>query len=78
MHPLTREGRPIGVVEFAAEKYIEPTPASREEARTLAIVISRAYQMYDVKRTQRDNTKRAMRLIEEALKVESWLRLALP
>jgi len=78
MHPLTREGRPIGVVEFAADKYVEPTPASLEEARTLAIVISRAYQMYDVRRAQRDNTKRAMRLLEHALKTESWTRLALP
>jgi hypothetical protein len=78
MHPLKKEGLPIGVVEFAAEKYVEPTPASLEEAQTLASVISRAYQMYDVRRTQRDNTKRAMRMLEHALKTGSWTRLALP
>lgn len=78
MHPLRKEGRPIGVVEFAAERYVEPTPASLEEARTLAAVISRAYQMYDVHRVQHDNTKKAMQMLAEALKTESWTRLALP
>ncbi len=78
MHPLRKEGRPIGVVEFAAERYIEPTPASLEEVRTLATVISRAYQMYDVRQAQRDNTKKAMQMLEEALKTESWTPLALP
>ena len=78
MHPLRKEGRPIGVVEFAADRYVEPTPASLEEARTLARVISRAYQMYEVRRTQRDNTKRALQLLERAFKTGSWTRLALP
>lgn len=78
MHPLRKEGRAIGVVEFAAEKYVEPTPASLEEVRTLATVISRAYQMYDVGRAQRENTMRAMKMLEQALKKERWTRLALP
>ena len=78
MHPLTREGRPIGVVEFAAERYIEPTSASLVEARTLATLISRAYQMYDVRRAQRENTKRALQMMAESLHTGSWTRLALP
>lgn len=78
MHPLRREGRPFGVIEFAAEKYIEPTPASLEEVRTLAAVISRAYQMYDVRRVQRENTKSAIKMLEEALTTQDWKRLALP
>ncbi len=78
MHPLRKGGRPIGVVEFAAEQYVEPTPASLEEARMLAKIISRAYQMYEVRRVQRDNTKRVMQILEESLKTERWTRLALP
>ena len=78
MHPLRKDGRAFGVVEFAAEKYIEPTPVSLEEVRMLAAVISRAYQMYDTRRIQRENTKKAMQLLEEALAKQSWTRLALP
>ena len=78
MHPLRKEGRPIGVFEFASKRYIEPTPASLEEIKLLAIVISRAYQMYDVHRTQRDSTKRALQMLEKSLKTDGWMNLALP
>jgi hypothetical protein len=78
MHPLTIAGRPVGVVEFATEKYVEPTPASLEETSLLARVIAKAYQMYEVSRVQRDNTKRALRMLEESRQQESWTRLALP
>ncbi len=78
MHPLRKAGRPVGVVEFAAEKYIEPTPASLEETQMLASVISKAYHIYDVRRAQRENTNAAMRMLEESLRRESWMRLALP
>lgn len=78
MHPLRVEGRAFGVVEFAAAKYVEPTSASLEEVETLASVISRAYRMYDVRKTQRDSTKSAMRMLEEALSTQDWKRLALP
>ncbi len=78
MHPLKKNGRPIGVVEFAAEKYIEPTPASLEEVRMLARVIQDAYQMYVSRQDQHSNTKKAMKLLEESLKTQSWTRLALP
>lgn len=78
MHPLRKNGRAIGVVEFAAEKYVEPTAPSLEEVKTLASVISRAHQMYDTRRAQRENTKSAMKLLEESLKTQSWTRLALP
>ena len=78
MHPLRKDGRPIGVVEFAADRYVEPTPASLEEVRMLAAVLSRAHQMYDTRRVQRENTKRAMKMLEGALKTQSWTRLALP
>lgn len=78
MYPLTKETYPIGVVEFATEKYVEPTPASLDEVRQLATVIQRAYQMYEVRRTQRDNTKSALHLLEQALRAGSWTRLALP
>ena len=78
MHPLLRDGRPIGVAEFAAERYVEPTPASLEEATSLASIISRAYQMYDVRRAQRANTKKVLLMLREALDEERWRRLALP
>jgi hypothetical protein len=78
MHPLRKDGRAFGVVEFAADKYVAPTPASLEEVRTLATVISRAYQMYDTRRAQRENTKRAMHLLGDALQTQNWTRLALP
>jgi hypothetical protein len=78
MHPLRKYGQPIGVVEFAAEKYVEPTPASLEEVQTLASVISRAYQMHDARKDQRENTRRAMQMLEEALGTQHWRQLALP
>lgn len=78
MHPLRKEHRPIGVVEFAAKEYIEPTPASLEEVRTLAEVIERAYRMFDVGRDQRENTKSALESLKYALEAEQWTRLALP
>ena len=78
MYPLTKETYPIGVVEFATKRYVEPTPASKEEVRQLATVIQRAYQLYEVRRTQRENTKSALQLLEQALKTGSWTRLALP
>lgn len=78
MHPLRKNGNPIGVVEFAAERYIEPTFASRLEVQTLATVIARAYRMFEVRKEQRENTKNALKKLEEALKKESWTRLALP
>lgn len=78
MHPLTIAGRPVGVVEFATEKYVEPTPAALEETNLLARVIARAYQMYEVRRAQRDNTKKALRMLEESRQQENWTRLALP
>jgi hypothetical protein len=78
IHPLQKKGQPIGVVEFSAEKYFEPTPASLKEAGRLAKIISRAYQMFDVRKNQRENTKRAMQMLEEALEKESWTRLDLP
>ena len=78
IHPLWKKGQPIGVVEFAAKKYFEPTPASLKESERLADIISKAYQMFDVRKTQRENTKRAIQLLEEALEKESWRRLDLP
>lgn len=78
MHPLRKEGDAIGVIEFAVDQYIEPTPASKAEAQTLAAVISRAYQMYDTRRAQRENTKRAINMLKSALETENWARLALP
>ena len=78
MHPLRREGRAVGVLEFAAEKYLEPTPVSRDEIKTLATVISRAYQMYDVRKDQRENSRKAIQMLEKALSGEEWARLELP
>ncbi len=78
MHPLRWGGRTIGVVEFAAEGYVKPTPAGRKEVEKLAGVISRAYQMFEVRRAQRANTKRAMQMLEDAFSEEDWGRLALP
>ena len=78
MHPLTKESRSIGVIEFATRDYIEPTPASLEEVQMLAKVVSRALQMYDLRRDQRANTGEALDKLEEALNTESWARLALP
>ncbi len=78
MHPLSKGDQCIGGVEFAAEKYIEPTPASLEEVRTLATIISRAYQMHDARKAQRENTRRAMQMLEKALKTQHWTQLALP
>lgn len=78
MHPLRKEHRPIGVVEFAAKAYIEPTPASQEEVRTLAEVIERAYRMFDVGRDHRENTRSALESLKNALEAEQWTRLALP
>jgi hypothetical protein len=78
MHPLTVAGRPVGVVEFATEAYVEPTPATLEEARLLAAVIARAYQLVEVREAQRENTRQAIRMLEESRQRESWTRLALP
>jgi hypothetical protein len=78
MHPLRRGGKPIGMLEFASKAYIEPTPASQDEVTTLAETISRAYRMYDVRETQRQNTNHALELLESSLTTESWTRLALP
>lgn len=78
MHPLRREGRAIGVVEFASEKYVEPAAASFTEATTLATVISRAYRIYDVSKALRGNTRTAIKKLGEALENGSWTRLALP
>jgi hypothetical protein len=78
IHPLSKEGRAFGVVEFATESYFTPTPASKEEIQTLAAVISRAYQLWDVRKAQHRNTERAIDRLKEALENESWTRLALP
>ena len=78
MHPLRKDGRPIGVVEFASAKCVRPTPASLLEVKTLAMVISNAYQMYEARRYQRDNTRRALQMLEGALESHTWTRLALP
>ncbi len=78
IHPITVDGQPIGVVEFASEKYATPTHAALEEVRLLASVIARAYQMYDVRRLSRDNTKKAMQMLEASRKQESWAGFALP
>ncbi len=78
MHPLRRDGKAIGLVEFGTEAYVEPTPASLTEAVTLADVLSRAYRMYDVRKGQRDSSRKALRMLERALKKESWTSLAQP
>ncbi len=57
---------------------MEPTPAALEEIKLLATVISRAHQMYEVRQTQRNNTRDAMKMLEQSHKQESWARLALP
>ncbi len=66
------------MIEFAAAKYVEPTPASLEETRTLAGVVSRAYQMYHASRAQRKSTRQAMRMLNDALDSQNWGRLAMP
>ena len=78
IHPLHRASLPIGVMRFACEDLVRPTPASHEEVEKLAATISRAYRMYDLRDTQQKNTGRALRLLEESLTAESWTRLALP
>lgn len=78
MYPLRRGSRPIGMIEFGCPKRIEPTPASKLEVATLADTVSRAYRMFDVRKTQKMNTERALRLLEASLNEESWKRLALP
>lgn len=78
MHPLTIGGRPVGIVEFATAEYVEPTPTTLEEARLLAAVIARAYQLYEVRQAQRENTRQALRMLEESRQRESWTRLSLP
>jgi len=78
MHPLRRGGRPIGVLEFAATQYIEPTPASQQEVANLAQVLGHAYRMWDVGRDQRAATKSALQSLKHALQEEQWTRLALP
>lgn len=78
MHPLQRGSGPIGVIEFGCATPIEPTPVSKQEVATLADTITRAYRMYDVRKTQRLNTERALRMLETSLTEETWKRLALP
>lgn len=78
MHPMRRQGQPIGVLEFACADYVEPTPASLDEVTNLADTLARAYRMYDVTEAQRQNTERALGLLETSLTSESWTRLALP
>lgn len=78
IHPLRRHGQPIGVLEFASAEYVEPTPASLGEVTNLADTLARAYRMYDVTEAQRQNTDRALGLLEASLTSESWTRLALP
>jgi hypothetical protein len=78
IHPLTVDGQPIGVIEIASEKYVNPTPAAFDEIRLLASVISKAYRMFDLRRVSRSNTKKAMKMLKESRNEESWARLALP
>ena len=78
MHPLTKDGRAIGIVEFSANKYIEPTPSSLEEVQMLAATISKAYQKYENSIAQQKNTKDAMQSLERSLETQNWNRLALP
>ena len=78
MHPLRQNGLAFGVLEFASEKRVEPTPTSLEEITTLAAVIEKAYQMSKVFKAHQENRANVMRSLSEALANESWTRLALP
>lgn len=78
MHPMRRQGEAIGIIEFACSDHIEPTPASLDEVGRLADTIARAYRMFDITESQKENTDRALRLLEASLTAESWTRLALP
>ncbi len=77
-HPVKRDGLASGVVELASEKYVEPTPVSRDEVTTLTEVIERSYRKMAIRKLQRANTRNVIQQLEQALSNETWARLALP
>lgn len=78
IHPLSEDGHNTGVMEFTIDRLFVPTATTRKEIKLLADVISRAYQMYNVRKMYRTDTKKAIRMLEESRKQETWAHLGRP
>ena len=76
--PLQRDSKAIGIVEFEATSYLEPTEIAKQELSQLAKAISGMRALSELHNSQGENTSNAINRFRASLNNASWPDLRKP